>query len=161
MMRNLILAMLLMPSLAWGADPILPNSTMTPGEVIPGVSLDKVCTVGYTKTVRNVPQSKKDHVYELYGITKVPHQFEVDHLISLELGGSNSMRNLWPQAYFTETWNARVKDVLEHHLNRMVCDGKISLEEAQKAIATDWIAAYCNYDNKLPASCATYMEKVK
>ena len=140
--------------------PILPNPSMTPGETLP-VGLDKVCTVGYTKTVRNVPQSKKDHVYELYGITKIPGQFEVDHLISLELGGSNSIRNLWPQAYFTETWNARVKDVLEHHLNRMVCDGKISLEEAQKAIATDWIAAYCKYYNKLPASCATYMEKVK
>ena len=87
--------------------------------------------------------------------------FEVDHLISLELGGSNSMRNLWPQSFYTETWNARVKDVLEHHLNRMVCDGKISLEEAQKAIATDWIAAYCKYYNRLPASCSTYMEKVK
>jgi hypothetical protein len=159
-MRNLILAMLLVPSLAWGADPILPNPAMTPGDTLP-VGLDKVCTVGYTKTVRHVSQSKKDHIYELYGITRVPGQYEVDHLISLELGGSNSMRNLWPQSFYTETWNARVKDGLEHHLNRMVCDGKISLEEAQKAIATDWIAAYCKYDNKLPASCATYMEKVK
>jgi hypothetical protein len=68
------------------------------------------------------------------------------------------MRNLWPQSFFTETWNARVKDVLEHQLNRMVCDGKISLEAAQKAIATDWIKAYCTYYNKLPSSCFEYMK---
>ena len=144
---------------AWAGDPLLPNPHLTPGEVIPGVGLDKVCTVGYTKQVRNVPESKKDHIYELYGITRVPGQYEVDHLISLELGGSNSMRNLWPESYFTVTWNARVKDGLEHELNRLVCTGKITLQEAQKAIATDWIAAYCKYYNHLPASCAAYMEK--
>ena len=160
-MRNLSIALLWILCLgpAWAGDPILPNSVMTPGDINPNSTLDKVCSVGYTKTVRHVSQSKKDHVYELYGITKVSGQYEVDHLISLELGGSNSMRNLWPQSYFTETWNARVKDGLEHALNRMVCDGKISLEEAQRAIATDWIAAYCKYTNKLPASCDTYMEK--
>ena len=144
MMRNLILAMLLMPSLAWGADPILPNPTMTPGEVIPGVSLDKVCTVGYTKTVRYVPQSKKDHVYELYGITKVPHQFEIDHLISLELGGSNSMRNLWPQSY-SGIWGARIKDALENRLHDLVCMGKADLRTAQYEISHNWIQAYCKY----------------
>jgi len=157
-MRNLALAMLLMPSLAWGADPILPDSHMTPGEVDPNATLEKVCTVGYTKTVRNVSSSKKDHVYELYGIKRVPNQYEVDHLISLELGGTNSMRNLWPQAYHTETWNAYIKDGLEHQLNRMVCDGKLSLEEAQKAIATDWIKAYCTYYNKKPSSCFEYVK---
>lgn len=157
-MRNLVLAMLLVPQLAWGADPIVPNSHLTPGEIDPNATLEKVCTVGYTKTVRNVSQSKKDHVYELYGIQQVPHHYEIDHLISLELGGSNSMRNLWPQSYFGETWNARVKDVLEHQLNRMVCDGKLSLETAQKAIATDWIVAYCTYYNKKPSSCYEYMK---
>jgi hypothetical protein len=144
--------------LAWAQDPITPHPVLTPGEVDPNATLEKVCTVGYTKTVRNVSQSKKDHVYELYGIQKVPNQYEIDHLISLELGGTNSMRNLWPQAFFGEPWNARVKDVLEHQLNRQVCDGKISLETAQKAIATDWIVAYCTYYNKKPASCFEYMK---
>ena len=137
-MRNLIIALLMIASPAWAGDPILPNPALTPGETLQ-VGLDKVCSVGYTKTVRNVSEAKKDHVYELYGITRIPH--------------------LWPQSYFTETWNARVKDGLEHYLNRLVCDGKLSLEDAQKAIATDWIAAYCKYYNKLPASCARYMEK--
>ena len=153
--------MLLMPSLAWGADPILPNDHLTPGVADTTVTLEKLCLAGYTGTVRNVSDAKKKVVFELYSIDPTKDKYEVDHLISLELGGSNDVKNLWPQSYYTETWNARVKDVLEHHLNRMVCDGKISLEEAQKAIATDWIAAYCEYENKKPSSCATYMEKVK
>jgi hypothetical protein len=149
----------LLSSPACAEDSILPNSVMTPGDVDTNGTLDKVCSVGYTKKVRHVSQSKKDHVYELYGITKIPNHYEIDHLISLQLGGSNSMRNLWPQSYFTETWNARVKDGLENYLNRLVCDGKISLETAQKVIAEDWIKAYCTYYNKLPTSCHNYMEK--
>lgn len=157
-MKKLLMILLLVPSLAWASDPILPNQHITPGEVDASAGLEKICTVGYTKTVRNVSESKKDHVYELYGIQRVPGQYEVDHLISLQLGGTNSMRNLWPQSYFGEPWNAHVKDGLENELNRLVCDGKIPLEIAQNAIATDWIAAYCTYYNRKPASCFDYMK---
>jgi hypothetical protein len=69
-------------------------------------------------------------------------EYEVDHLISLELGGSNDIKNLWPESYRTEPWNAHVKDKLEDRLHDLVCAGRISLAEAQRAIATDWIAAY-------------------
>jgi hypothetical protein len=41
----------------------------------------------------------------------------VDHLIPLELGGSNDIANLWPQSYVT-VWNAHMKDRLENRLNR-------------------------------------------
>jgi hypothetical protein len=34
-------------------------------------------------------------------------------LIPLELGGSNSVKNLLPESYRTSRWNARVKDRLE------------------------------------------------
>jgi hypothetical protein len=156
-MRKLAIILCLLPSLAWAQDPILPNPVMTPGEVDESATLEKVCTVGYSASVRNVPQSKKNHVYELYNITPVPNSYEIDHLISLQLGGTNSMRNLWPQAYFGEPWNARVKDSLENELHRLVCDGKIPLNVAQNAIAADWIAAYCTYYNKKPGSCHDYM----
>jgi hypothetical protein len=62
-------------------------------------------------------------------------------LISLELGGSNDIGNLWPQSYRTEPWNAHVKDKLEDRLHMLVCAGKLSLPDAQKAIAGDWISA--------------------
>lgn len=67
---------------------------------------------------------------------------EVDHLISLELGGSNDQTNLWPQPYQGTPLNAHVKDQLENFLHAQTCAGNIALDQAQQEIATDWIASY-------------------
>ncbi len=122
--------------------PILPDSKLTPGAVLPVTKAD-ICVPGYTKKVRNVPASLKRQVYAEYGITShKAGDFEVDHLISLELGGSNSIKNLWPQSYKTQPWNARVKDALENELHDEICKGTIDMAAAQKEIATDWVASY-------------------
>ncbi len=71
-------------------------------------------------------------------------RYEVDHLIPLELGGSNDVTNLWPQSYVS-TWGAHIKDELENRLHKLVCAGTITLPEAQDAIKTDWIKAYRKY----------------
>lgn len=131
-------------------SPILPDLAMTPGDALT-TDAAVVCVPGYTKTVRDVPQSVKNQVYRQYGVvSRAPREYEVDHLISLELGGSNSIRNLWPQSYVTQPLNARVKDRLENKLHQLVCDGKLPLEQAQREIATDWTAAYAKYVGPLP-----------
>jgi len=76
-------------------------------------------------------------------------EYEVDHLISLELGGSNDIANLWPQSYVSEPFNAHIKDKLENKLHALVCSGRITVETAQKAIANDWTAAYRQYVGSL------------
>ena len=122
--------------------PILPDAKLTPGAVLPVTKAD-ICVPGYTKKVRNVPASVKRQVYAEYGITShKAGDFEVDHLISLELGGSNSIKNLWPESYKTQPWNARVKDALENELHDEICSGQIDMATAQKEIATDWVASY-------------------
>ncbi len=68
----------------------------------------------------------------------------MDYLITPELGGANSIRNLWPEPY-SIVWNARVKDELEDRLHDLVCEGKLDLTTAQREISTDWIAAYKKY----------------
>ena len=68
--------------------------------------------------------------------------YEIDHLIPLELGGSNSVKNLWPESYRTSRWNARVKDRLEDKLHELVCNGQLDLKTAQQVIAANWIEAY-------------------
>lgn len=123
----------------------LQDSSLTPGAVDPNATLEKVCTVGYTRTVRNVPESLKTRVFLNYKTNKYAQKYEIDHLISLEIGGSNDIKNLWPQPYTTTPWNAYKKDALENRLHKLVCEKKITLQEAQDAIRTDWVAAYKKY----------------
>jgi hypothetical protein len=124
---------------------ILPDPKLTPGATLP-VTTDDICVPGYTRVVRDVPSAVKRQAYAEYGIAShQPGEYEVDHLISLELGGSNSIRNLWPQSYRTEPWNARVKDALENLLHEQVCSGQLDLKTAQREIADNWITAYKKY----------------
>jgi hypothetical protein len=46
--------------------------------------------------MRDVPAETKRQVYREYGITSHgPGDYEIDHLISLELGGSNSINTFY------------------------------------------------------------------
>ena len=122
----------------------LPDPRLTPGDTVE-VTATEVCTVGYTKKTRRVPVSVKRQVYSEYGRElKEGVCCKVDHLIPLELGGSNRIANLWREPLDTE-WNADAKDRLERRLHRLVCMGQLDLSTAQKAIARDWIAAYREY----------------
>jgi hypothetical protein len=59
---------------------------------------------------------------------RLPSGFELDHLISLELGGAPSdERNLWPESHK----NSFDKDGLENSLRSQVCSRSISLAKAQ------------------------------
>jgi hypothetical protein len=63
----------------------------------------------------------------------------------LELGGSNSITNLWPESHRTSPWNAQVKDRLEDKLHKLACSGQVDIKTAQQAIASNWIEAYKKY----------------
>jgi hypothetical protein len=126
----------------------LPRHSLTPGVAL-AVSRARVCTSGYASGARDVSDAEKAAVYDRYGITWVPYAHEVDHLISLELGGSNVIRNLWPEPY-AGRWGARTKDVLENRLHELVCDGRLSLASAQRQEARDWVSAYRKYVGTAP-----------
>jgi hypothetical protein len=59
-------------------------------------------------------------------------------------------QELWPQSMSTQPWNSDVKNELEDRLHKLVCDGSMSLEQAQREIATDWIAAYLKHVGPSP-----------
>jgi hypothetical protein len=144
-MRVVALGLVVLGAAASGGPPLRPDPQLTPGATLEVTTAD-MCVPGYTKTVRAVPDPVKRQVYAAYGIqTHAPGEYEVDHLIPLELGGSNAVANLWPQSYRTQPWNAHVKDRLENELHRLVCAGQLPLDTAQHDIATDWIAAYQTY----------------
>jgi hypothetical protein len=124
----------------------VPDSALTPGATRP-VTLAQVCTPGSSGKARAVSAKTKKAVYARYHVTPKPRAYEVDHLISLELGGSNDIANLWPQPYFGKV-NAHDKDALENKLHALVCAGTVPLDEAQHAIATDWVGALKTYGGK-------------
>jgi hypothetical protein len=123
--------------------PALPIHRLTPGALFP-VGRAKVCQVGYSGRVRDVPESLKDRAYARYGIRRIAYAYEVDHLVSLELGGSNAITNLWPEHYY-DPWGARTKDRLEARLHALVCSGRLALASAQRQESTNWIKAYKKY----------------
>ena len=133
-----------------GSPPILPDPKLTPGDTLP-VTLADIQVRGYSSKVRDVPVAVKRQVYASYGIAHwVTGEYEVDHLIPLSLGGSNSTKNLWPESYGTEPWNAHTKDQLEYKLLTLVRAGKVDLKVAQHDFATDWVAAYKKYVSPTP-----------
>ena len=122
----------------------LPDPRCTPGSIDPAVTQanlsSTICRSGYTRTVRP-PESQTERfkfavAYPAYGD---PHseRTELDHLVSLELGGSNDATNLWPE--YPPTPNP--KDRIEAALNHAVCSGRVTLAAAQNAIARNWTTA--------------------
>jgi hypothetical protein len=124
-----------------GSPGTYPDPALTPGDVFPGVTTREVCQAGYSASVRSVGADEKAAVYRRYGLADAPGQHEVDHFISLELGGSNALTNLWPEAYEPRP-GAHEKDRVEDYLHQQVCAGTMTLAQAQEAIRTDWVAVY-------------------
>jgi hypothetical protein len=132
-----------------------PDSFKSPGATNPKVTQANIkrtiCRSGWTKTIRP-PSSyttalKRQQIAEYGYRNKKPGSYEEDHLISLQLGGDpQNEKNLWPQAYAGKC-GARVKDVIETKLKRLVCAPKstLTLEEAQQMISRNWVGAYIQY----------------
>jgi hypothetical protein len=81
--------------------PIVPDSKLTPGDSF-AVTVQDLRVPGYTKKVRNVPAEMKWEVYEEYGVTSHRRgDYEVEHLVPLEPGGPNSIKNPWPESHRT------------------------------------------------------------
>lgn len=120
----------------------LPDKDCTPGAIFVNVTKDQICIAGYSKSVRNVNTPEKNLVFQEYGIlSHGPGDYEIDHYVSLELGGSNDISNLWPEAAEPRP-GFHEKDKVENYLHKEVCEGVISLREAQKEISTDWLKIY-------------------
>ncbi len=123
---------------------LLPDRRLTPGAVRP-VTATEACR-GDLQAVPRAGAGVPRQVFARYGIDyRRAAEYELDFLITPELGGAAEPGNLWPQPYGSTVWNAYVKDELERHLRRMVCGGALDLATAQRDIATDWIGAYRRY----------------
>ena len=134
---------------------VLPDPKCSPGATNPDVNQGNInstiCKSGWTGTIRppvSVTEPEKRIEFKAYGIHAPLHEYELDHIISLELGGApNSYANYYPELNYPDAhgYYHNPKDHLENALRKRVCDGKMSLQEAQQAISTNWVAAYRMY----------------
>ena len=122
----------------------LPNRSLTPGATR-ALPVAELCgNIPWEPSP--VPPSVRQQVLRNYRMEHVPdHEYELDYLVTPDLGGAPDPKNLWPERYGSRVWNARVKDQLEDLLPHLVCQGEVDLATAQRDIATDWIAAYKKY----------------
>ncbi len=117
-----------------------PNAQLTPGAV--ATQDTAIVCHRSTATVRHTTERTKAAVYAAYSVRHHrPGQYEIDHLIPLELGGADTITNLWPEPALPKP-GFHEKDALENRLHAMACTGMIALDSAQRWIARDWWSAY-------------------
>jgi hypothetical protein len=119
-----------------------PDAKVTPGDGVI-IAIDLMCLPGYGKDKSSISEATKKKVYAAYGLVYPDDdgKYAIDHLVPVQLGGLNSMKNLWPQAVkpvpgFNE------KNKAEDYLYAQVCAGKISQAEAQQQIKKDWVKVW-------------------
>ena len=118
------------------ANAILADPVRTPGVLNPNVTQanirSTICRHGWTATIRppvSYTNALKRKQMRQYGETGSMSDYQEDHLISLEMGGNpTDPRNLWPEPYP----RAAEMDQIENELNSEICDGKLTLAEAQQ-----------------------------
>lgn len=127
----------------------LPRHDLTPGAIDPRVTPQNIgstiCRPGYSSSVRppfKYTNAMKRRLMRAYGVTGSIHDYELDHLIQLGLGGCpNCESNLWPQPR-NKYPGAEEKDQVEDYLHHQVCSGALQLTDAQRKIASNWYAVY-------------------
>jgi hypothetical protein len=120
-----------------------PDPSCTPGALNPTVTqatIDgTICVGGWTSAVRppeSITEQEKAASMAAYGDTGSLGDYEYDHFVPLELGGAtNDARNLWPEPGASPN----PKDTVENELRQKVCDGQMTLAEAQHEIVTNWV----------------------
>ena len=72
-------------------------------------------------------------------------EFKIDHLIPRELGGADTIDNLWPQSVRARPYGADRKELLVEVLLENIRTGKMTLAQAQEEISRDWIDAFVDH----------------
>lgn len=130
----------------------LPDPSCTPGALNPDVTQDTIdstiCVSGWTGTVRppvSYTNALKVQQIAEYGYSDTSTaDYEEDHFVPLELGGApRDPANLWPEPRYDDGsgYTSSDKDTVENALKKAVCNGTVSLADAQNAIMTDWTTA--------------------
>lgn len=119
---------------------VLPDPHCTPGAVVASYTTAMLCRGDDPpRPPESVTEPEKIRSIAQYGDYdgSSAHAYEYDHLIPIELGGASTSANLWPE--YDAGTIPNPKDRVENAAKRAVCDGRLTLAQAQQEIATNWI----------------------
>jgi hypothetical protein len=119
----------------WAHEALLPNPKLTPGRIARG-----------DKDRLGVTDAMEQKVFARYRLPWARRAaFKIDHLIPLELGGADTIDNLWPQSLRARPYTADRKELLTEVLLQRIARKQITLEQAQEQISRDWIDAFIDH----------------
>jgi len=120
---------------AHAAEALVPNPKLTPGQV-----------AKREKDQRGVTIAMEQKVFARYHLPWSRRaEFKIDHLIPVELGGADTIDNLWPQSVRAKPYGADRKELLTEVLLQRIAKGQITLTQAQEQISRDWIDAFIDH----------------
>jgi len=114
---------------------LIPNPKLTPGRVATS-----------DKDRQGVTIAMEQKVFRRYHLPwERRAEFKIDHLIPRELGGADTIDNLWPQKIHAKPYGTDRKELLTKLLLQKVRTGKMRLAQAQEEIRRDWIDAFIDH----------------
>jgi hypothetical protein len=130
-----LLGFLIFSANAGAQNALLPNPKLTPGRVAERDTDRAGVTIAMERKVfarYRLPWARRP-------------EFKIDHLIPRELGGADTIDNLWPQKIRAKPYGADRKELLAEVLLQKVRAGKMTLAQAQEEIRRDWIDAFIDH----------------
>lgn len=121
----------------------LPNGLQTPGAATK-VDVKKLCAADFESSVKPMTDWQKAEALSRYGLR--PEKFDgvLDHVVPVSLGGTNDPDNLYP-FHAQGEYTAEAKQQLAAKVRDLVCDGKLTLKQAQDVFKKDWTKGYKQY----------------
>jgi hypothetical protein len=132
---TVVIIVLAMTATTPAQDALLPSPKLTPGRV-----------AERDKDRRGVTVAMEQKVFARYRLAwERRGEFKIDHLIPSELGGADTIDNLWPQRIKARPYGADRKELLTEVLLQKIRAGKMTLAQAQEEIRRDWIDAFIDH----------------
>jgi hypothetical protein len=117
-----------------------PDTHLTPGAVDPAVTqvtiARTICKIGYGRSAGKVSTATRNRIYLAYHVKHADRStFAIEHLVPLKLGGTNAIKNLWPEPKD----EAKKNEVLHASLWASVCIFRsMGLARAQELLQSAW-----------------------
>ncbi|MEP6698641.1 MAG: hypothetical protein ABJB09_02835 [Verrucomicrobiota bacterium] len=134
-MKLAVIIILGLAAVSRAGDAMLPDPKLTPG---------RLARVGSPH--HELGEALEREVFKRYRIPWSRRaEFRIDRLIPVELGGADSIDNLWPQSFKVKPYDVERKELLTRRLLALIHSGRITLAQAQEEVSKDWIDAFIDH----------------